>query len=1117
MLLERSIVAQVDRPNRACSHTDLMPVSGPERVQPVLVTAAGSIASESALLAEVDRLLDKLGSSILEQPLWLVVPSISLRTHVLSAIVRHRRGSVAGLACWTLHGLASEIVQRSGEPERIGSNLVPILVRRFASDERSLRDGLEHLADGYQSVVASVQDLLDAGIAEAHQEALDEVLAQEGPRVSSRAAVARARSIVRVAARVLAELEKLELGHNSTVLEQATDIIRFGSHIEPVVGGLLIHGFSDATGLATDFIVALLERFRGHIFLDLPPDISDLSRNDSGIEFVRRFRERIEAIAALISLHKDRPSEGPKIRLVRSYGAHAEAREVATRIRALLDEGSEPESIGVVARQLESYVSPLRTHFYRLGIPFSGAGANGPQLPIGRKIQGFVELLKSRQTCNVDRWIDIRDCSTDCVPDFDLRLGLFGLARTTIEEVAKLDLKPFEDRTSIPLPVGVGFDVEDDSDGQTRLQRRTIPLAVVDQLRLESEAICSTFSSWPTQQPWPAHQARLDALAELLGWSQDTDVSSRVSEVWSQLGSEIPKGLELQLEEVVAMLIESLRSIGFSDLGGSGAGVQILDVIEARGRTFDHLFVVGLNQGLFPRAVREDPLLDDGLRQVIGREGHGVLPDLARKLTGHSEERYLFAQMLWSSPEITLSWQFTDDDGKTATPSPLLQRLRLGRDVHREEELVPCLARHPFSGAPRETTDAYPEVFTAYERAVRTALWGARKDLSDAFLGALESLEHPTGSPLAVAVARTKILDEVDPQQGQRLAPGPYLGYIGSARLSGDPRTAQPLYITTLESMARCPWQTFLQRFLRLESFPDPSEVLPAIDARLVGQLVHRTLEKIVGDQLTDSASRFENLRGRSANPIEWPEPHRLENLLLREAHRLVFDLGLNWKGMAEILTEISRPYIQQAIDLDRSEDPPGAAIAVEVEGQLELAETTIHFRADRVDRRGDALSVVDYKTGSKPIVTAKRESFRRNNLLKAIREGRHLQAAAYSNALDTPNDTGEYLFLHPELDGDKRRVEIRGDDSQARDVFRAVTGLLVDSWRKGVFFPRLVEPGSDKEPPSCSYCEVAEACARGDSGARGRLRGWASDPSDDSLMFRRSWFLADLESEESP
>jgi hypothetical protein len=1109
-----------------------MPISGPEKPQPVLVTAAGSIATESALVAEVDRLLDELGSSVLEQPIWMVVPSISLRAHILSTIVRHRGRGIAGLACWTLHGLASEIVQRSGEPERIGINLVPILIRRFVADERSLREGLEHLADGYQTVVGSVQDLLDAGLAEAHHDALEEVLAQEGPRVSSRAAVARARSIVRVATRVSAEIEKLELGHNSTVLEQATDLVRFDSPIEPGIGGLLIHGFSDATGLASDFIVALLEKFSGHIFLDLPPDIGDLSRDDPGVEFARRFRERIEAVATSIRLDTDRRGKGPKIRLVRSYGAQAEAREVATRIRTLLDKGSEPEAIGLVARQLEPYVSPLRTHFYRLGIPFSGIGAKGPQLPIGRKIQGFVELLKNRQACSVDRWIDIRDCSTDRVPDFDLRLGLFGLAQTTIEEVAKLDLKPFEGRTSIPLPVGVGFDIDDDSDGQTRLQHRTIPLANIDRLRLEAEAICSTFSSWPTQQPWPAHQARLYQLAELLGWTQDTEISSRVSEAWSQLGSEIPEGLELQLEEVVTLLIELLRSIGFSDLGGSGSGVQILDVIEARGRTFDHLFVVGLNQGLFPRAVREDPLLDDSLRQVIGREGHGVLPDLARKLTGHSEERYLFAQLLWSSPEITLSWQFADDDGKTAIPSPLLQRLRLSRYVHREEELVPCLARHPFSGVPRETTDAYPEVFTPYERAVRTALWGARKDLSTALRGALDSLqlegskgaghdpedlEHPIDSSLAVAVVRTKILDEVDPLQGQRLPPGPYLGYIGSARLSGDPRTGQPLYITTLESMARCPWQTFLKRFLRLESLPDPSEVLPAIDARLVGQLVHRSLEKIVGDQLIDSTSRFEDLRGRSASPIEWPQPRRLENLLLREAHRLVFDMGLNWKGMAEILTEISRPYIQQAIELDRFEDSPGAAIAVEVEGQLQVAETTIHFRADRVDRRGDDLSVFDYKTGSKPIITAKRESVRRKNLLTAIRDGRHLQAAAYSNALGSPNDTGEYLFLHPELNSDTRRVEIRGDDSQARDAFRAATGSLVESWHQGVFFPRLVEPGTDKEPTPCSYCEVAEACARGDSGVRGRLTSWASDPSDDSLMFRRSWFLGDRESEESP
>jgi len=46
-----------------------------------------------------------------------------------------------------------------------------------------------------------------------------------------------------------------------------------------------------------------------------------------------------------------------------------------------------------------------------------------------------------------------------------------------------------------------------------------------------------------------------------------------------------------------------------------------------------------------------------------------------------------------------------------------------------------------------------------------------------------------------------------------------------------------------------------------------------------------------------------------------------------------------------------------------------------------------------------------------------------------------------------------------------------------------------------GSFFPRLLEPdGSAHE--RCTFCEVQEACLRGDSGSRLRLERWAKAQS---------------------
>src|SRR6185436_15871557 len=114
----------------------------------------------------------------------------------------------------------------------------------------------------------------------------------------------------------------------------------------------------------------------------------------------------------------------------------------------------------------------------------------------------------------------------------------------------------------------------------------------------------------------------------------------------------------------------SLAEASTDPLGGSGGGVQVLTVMEARSRSFAALRVIGLNRGVFPRRISEDPLLPDALRRAL----RDVLPDLPIKSEGHEEERFLFAQLVAAAPEIHLSCAQRDATGRAASPSPLFER-----------------------------------------------------------------------------------------------------------------------------------------------------------------------------------------------------------------------------------------------------------------------------------------------------------------------------------------------------------------------------------------------------------------------------------------------------------
>ena len=581
--------------------------------------------------------------------------------------------------------------------------------------------------------------------------------------------------------------------------------------------------------------------------------------------------------------------------------------------------------------------------------------------------------------------------------------------------------------------------------------------------------------------------AKLRQLLSLLRWSPDEEPGRQAYPVLDSLAADLPEGLHIQLDEFVWLIVDALTPVGRDRLGGRGGGVQILDVTEARGRTFEHLFLMGLNKGVFPRTVREDPAFPDALRQTLGHEGYGVLPDLPRKRTGHVEERFLFAQLLSSSPDLTLSWQITDDDNKEVTPSPLVERLLWTQS---------SLQVRPVASL-QHTTEQGPTPRTAYESAIRAALWGMPGELEGPFVAAVPTDQVPEAN--AIIKARLRILEEFDRPAGPHSRLGPYFGFVGTTADEKDPRIAQPLFITTLERLAECPWRTFLERVLKVEALPDPVDILPGLDAVLVGRVVHRVLEGLVRQGSSQNPDSLADARGVKADPIRWPDRADLERRALHESNLVARDSGISWDGFAQVLAQVVVPYLDIARDLVWDESSDSLPVAAEMVCRLMSDKATgnreLHFRVDRVDTAADGLRLVDYKTGRYAISAAKKQTTRDRHLLARIRQGSLLQAAAYAMAAGGDGDLGRYAFIAPDFNGpdETRILSIAAEDQDTREALETAIAKLLEAWDAGVFFPRLIEPDHDKEPGACGFCAAAEACLRGDSGARGRLRDWVT------------------------
>jgi hypothetical protein len=989
----------------------------------------------------------------LARPFRIVVASGSLRAH-LSLRLAREAGAWLGVRIQTLAGVAHEILERRGVRTAGREDLYPIRVRRCARDEPALRDALDDLSDGYGVVGAAVDDLLDAGFGAEHAAALDEALAERGVARES-----PERALVRVAARVAAAIESGEVGHRSRTLVLARETLERDASEALPSRGLAVYGFADATGVQADLLAALLRSEGAGVWLALPPDPARGAAQASEPVFGADFRARVGSGAS--STHVLDETAPAQVEIWRARDPHEEARAVADALRRRLDAGAVPERLAVVARDLEPYRLALRRHLAALGVPFSGARELGPLVAAGRRLAALVDLLREGERLAAERWLEAlaRLASGNELTleqRWDLQHALHQTGCATLREVA--ELAPRLLRLDVP------HGLRADASGRATVAMRELSEARVAALVAAAQALLQRLDAWPARASLAEHAAELRSLVASLGWCDETVGHAELDAVLDD--AQAPDALERA--EWLEWLARALADVGRAPLGGEGGGVQVLSVMEARGLDFDHVFVLGLCRGSFPRPIREDALLPDRLRRRL----RALLPDLPIKRDGFDEERFLFAQLLGAAPALTLSVPSWDVEGKPQAPSPLLDALLRG---------ARAVAIEPAPAALRATPR---------ERAGDAGLRATR----EAFAGALRVALASAGAdePGTLACARLAALAELDPRDGRRSEAGPLLGFAGSAG-AGDPR-AGAVSVTALEALASCPWKSFLERVLRLKPPRDARGALPSgVDQRLLGAVVHAALARIAGVH-AGAFPELDALRAASPAPLAWPDADALSALLLDAARDVAAEEAIALPSYARALAQRARLFVEEARRADWMPEAP-QVLGGEVNGILALddaqgARREVRFRADRVDRAGNALRLTDYKTGRPPAGEARDPQAHAGKALEALARGALLQTAVYALAAGD-GAQGRYVFLRPDL-AEGARVLPTPPHADLAPRLHAALRTLLAGWDGGAFVPRLREPSDDREPFLCSRCELKDACLRGDSGVRQRLGAWA-------------------------
>jgi hypothetical protein len=400
--------------------------------------------------------------------------------------------------------------------------------------------------------------------------------------------------------RVWAEYERIiqQLG--------ATDpselLLRAARQVDTKVRPQFLAGFYDVTGAQWALIAAL--RAAGRL-----EDVWIPTTEAFAIPFASRFEADVESRA-----HSPREA-----RVLRYETPMHELRGVCDRVATQLAQGVDPGEIGIVARSFEPWDARLLQRFAS-DSGFRTTLDESIPLSSHRLGRGALALLRLRE----------RDFPRNDV----LELVRDGLRTKLRVDVDALDVATRRARIAGGTSAQLG-----------PLRQRNPLLEEYAQLvteleELQGESLTDFGSLFRVESDLDLEAAaQLDAIATL----------------FRRIGRPA-----LSFDVIDA--IEHASLTRRADVDPSRPVIWAGDVMRYRGRTFEHLHVVRMQDDVFPQRRTEDPLFPDSDRRLLGMREIG---------DGRTEEQLLFSLL------EAESWSFATGDGfgKVLRPSRLLRAI----------------------------------------------------------------------------------------------------------------------------------------------------------------------------------------------------------------------------------------------------------------------------------------------------------------------------------------------------------------------------------------------------------------------------------------------------------
>lgn len=608
-----------------------------------------------------------------------------------------------------------------------------------------------------------------------------------------------------------------------------------------------------------------------------------------------------------------------------------------------------------------------------------------------------------------------------------------------------------------------------EADGEAAAQRLLREEQTLLGLRDFALPIIECLERLSASDSWGGWLSKLGELARLALAQPD-----RVLELLSQLEPMADVG-PVSIHEVQLVLGKSLTQLSSRGRGPASGRVFVASIDDARGLSFDVVFVPGLAEKMFPQKVSEDPLLLDGARaqlsDLLRNDERVALERCALHLVTGAAER----QIVFSYPRVDM------ERARPRVPSfYALEVIRAASGYLPSFEELAERARASAHGrmgwpAPQEPDHAIDDA--EYDLALLdSCLSSGDARVRRGAAGYLVTANPHLGRALRFRARRWN-LSKWKSADGL-VAPTPG----ARAALDHHQLAARPYSATALEQFASCPYRFYLSAVLRL-SPREVAERADELDPMTRGRLIHQVQQR-TAEALRDAGSfplNDVNLpAARSVMRAQLARADAEYSQLLAPAIERVWQDGIaeierdlhGWLDQLSLDPNWVPIHFELSFGLPRNEhDSASQREAVRLEcgitlrGSIDSVERHQLPRGnseDQPDAQSEvALRATDYKTGRAPDTSA-----------LMIRGGKTLQPILYAQALERlfPAERvgGGRLAFHTRR-GDYKQLKVPLN-AAARDAAKRVAETI-DGCLSAGFLP------AAPEAKACEYCSFRAVC----------------------------------------